>query len=110
MFRNTEYYSGEALDINIGKDILPYKKFFEDFDTYKFELGPSFTPSNCKTFEEMCDRYLNEIKDKESNYDIVNNYIIKKKVHRYALFCVSVQIYFREYCRETAWFWGFWVR
>lgn len=68
MFRNQEYYSGEALDINIERDILPYKKFYEGFDTYKFELGPSFHPSNCQTFEEMCDRYVLEIKDKESSF------------------------------------------
>lgn len=68
MFRNLEYYSNEAVNINVEKDILPYKKFYENFDTYKFELGPSFTPSNCQTFEEMCERYLNEIKDNESSF------------------------------------------
>ena len=68
MFRNLEYYSNEPVSINIEKDILPYKKFYEDFDTYKFELGPSFTPSNCQSFLEMCDRYIEETKDKKSSF------------------------------------------
>ena len=68
MFKNVEYYSGKSLDINVEKDILPYKKFYEDFDAYTFELGPSFTPSNCQTFEEMCDRYITEIKNKEKSF------------------------------------------
>ena len=68
MFRNIEYYSGSSLEINVEKDILPYEKFYEDFKCYKFELGPSFTPSNCQTFEEMCNRYIEEIKDKDKSF------------------------------------------
>lgn len=68
MFRNLEYYSNEPLNINIERDILPYKKFYEDFNTFTFELGPSFTPSNCQTFEEMCDRYVNEVDGKERSF------------------------------------------
>lgn len=68
MFRNTEYFSGELVDIDIEKDILPYKKFYQDFDTNVFELGPSFTPSNCQTFEEVCERYLKEIKTKDKSF------------------------------------------
>lgn len=68
MFRNQDYFSGEQLPINIEKDILPYKKFYADFNTFKFELGPSFTPSNCQTFDEMCDKYVEEIKKHDSSF------------------------------------------
>lgn len=68
MFRNQEYFTGEMLDINIEKDILPYKKFYQDFDTHVFELGPSFTPSNCQTFEEMCSRYIDKTKNLSSSF------------------------------------------
>lgn len=68
MFRNLEYFSNEPVDIDIEKNILPYKKFYEDFNTTVFELGPSFTPSNCQTFDEMCDRYVKEIKTKDSSF------------------------------------------
>ena len=68
MFRNQEYFSGEAVDINIEKNILPYKKFYQDFNTYTFELGPSFTPSKCETFKEMCDKYIDEIKKHDSSF------------------------------------------
>ena len=68
MFRNVEYYSGSSLGINVERDILPYKKFYQDFESYKFELGPSFTPSNCQTFEEMCNRYIETVKDKEKSF------------------------------------------
>lgn len=68
MFRNQEYFTGESLNIDIEKDILPYKKFYEDFDTHVFELGPSFTPSNCQTFDEMCSRYAEKIKGLTSSF------------------------------------------
>lgn len=68
MFRNQEYFSGESLDINIEKDILPYKKFYADFNTHVFELGPEFTPSKCKTFDEMCERYIHEINKHDSSF------------------------------------------
>lgn len=68
MFRNEEYFTGEKLNINIEKDILPYKKFYEDFPIHTFELGPSFTPSNCQSFEEMCERYVLETKKHESSF------------------------------------------
>ena len=68
MFRNIEYFTGESLNINIEKDILPYKKFYEDFNTHVFELGPEFTESKCKTFNEMCERYIEEIKQHESSF------------------------------------------
>lgn len=68
MFKNVEYYTGKCLNINVERDILHYKKFYEDFNAYRFELGPSFTPSNCQTFEEMCDRYIDEIKNKDKSF------------------------------------------
>ncbi len=68
MFRNQEYFSGTQLNINIEKDILPYKKFYEDFNTYTFELGPSFTPSKCETFSQMCEKYIFEINKHESSF------------------------------------------
>ena len=68
MFRNLDYFSDEPVGINVEKDILPYKKFYQDFNTNVFELGPSFTPSNCQSFEEMCERYINEVNNKESSF------------------------------------------
>lgn len=68
MFRNQEYFTGESLNINIEKDILPYKKFYKDFNTHVFELGPEFTESKCKTFKEMCDRYVEEINKYPSSF------------------------------------------
>lgn len=68
MFRNCDYFTNEQLPINVEKDILPYKKFYEDFNAYTFELGPYFTPSNCQSFQEMCERYLAEIKKHESSF------------------------------------------
>ena len=68
MFRNLDYFSDEPVGIDIANDILPYKKFYQDFNTNVFELGPSFTPSNCQSFEEMCERYINEIKCRESSF------------------------------------------
>lgn len=68
MFRNKDYFTDEDLKINVEKDILPYKKFYADFPTHVFELGPSFTPSNCKTLEEMLDRYIEETKNRESSF------------------------------------------
>ena len=68
MFRNLDYFSNEPVMIDIEKNILPYKKFYQDFNTAVFELGPSFTPSNCQTFEEMCERYVDETKKRESSF------------------------------------------
>ena len=68
MFRNQDYFTGENLNINVEKDIISYKKFYEDLPTYVFELGPSFTPSNCQTFEEMCQRYVEETKKHDKSF------------------------------------------
>ena len=68
MFRNVDYFSNEPVEINVAENVLPYKKFYQDFNTKVFELGPSFTPSNCQSFEEMCERYINEIKNKETSF------------------------------------------
>lgn len=68
MFRNKDYFTDEDLNINIEKDILPYKKFYSNFPTHVFELGPSFTPSNCLSLKEMVDRYVEETKKHESSF------------------------------------------
>lgn len=68
MFRNIEYFSSKPLNINIERDILPYKKFYEKFNTNTFDLGPSFTPSNCKTIEELCNKYIQKTNELDSSF------------------------------------------
>ena len=57
MFKNTDYFTGEKLEFNT-RDILPYNNFYEEFDTYVFELGPYFHPSKCQSFDELCKKYI----------------------------------------------------
>lgn len=67
MFKNTDYFSGEKLDFNVN-DKLPYKKFWDNFDTYSFELGPIWTLSSCPTFDVMCSKFLEEISKHDKTF------------------------------------------
>lgn len=66
MFRNQDYYTGEDLDIKV-REKLPYNNFYDDLGVDSFELGPSFYPDGCQTFQELCERYLSEIKKHNSS-------------------------------------------
>ena len=67
MFRNQEYFSGENLPINV-RDIIPYEEFYNKLGVYSFDLGPYFTPSNCGSLKEVCDKYLLEINKHSKSY------------------------------------------
>ena len=71
MFRNVEYFTGKPLDINIEKDVLPYEKFYSKFPTNIFELGPYFTPSNCRTIEEVCEKFIAKTHELEHSFSYI---------------------------------------
>ena len=58
LFRNTDYYTEESLDIDIKKDHLPYETITETIgrvrpDVKTTVLFPSFVPNGYKTFSDM---------------------------------------------------------
>lgn len=67
MFKNTDYFTEEALDFKV-RDVLPYQNFYENFDVFSFELGPSFHPSKCQSFDEMCNKFLEETHKRKGTF------------------------------------------
>lgn len=59
MFKNTDYFTEEKLDFDVKK-VLPYNKFYDEFDVFSFEFGPKFHPTKCQSFDEMCYKFLEE--------------------------------------------------
>jgi hypothetical protein len=58
LFKNTDYYTEETLDVDIRKDHLPYETITETIrrvrpDVKTTVLFPSFVPNGSKTFSDM---------------------------------------------------------
>lgn len=66
LFRNKDFYTNESLDFNV-REKLPYQNFYADLPVDSFELGPDFYENGCATFAELCNRYLDEIKTRDSS-------------------------------------------
>ena len=69
MFNNEDFFTGEKLDFDVSS-ILPYKKFYRNFNTNIFEIGPNFMEIGCNSFEEVCQKYLEKVSavDKSFSY------------------------------------------